>query len=120
MISYLDVFPLLVAACPSFQGSIHASRADEEDGEYLRVEHLVGHLIDLVTRDDTEEMPAVFAVVESVLDEGDEEARSLITEGFFDDLINVEFFGESPTQPRDFAPWLGPRARKHAAFRRFL
>jgi hypothetical protein len=120
MITYSEVFPRLVAACPSFEGSHHASRADEEDGEYLRVGHLVGHLVDLLNRDDTQEFPALFAVVESVLEQGDDEARSLITEGFFDDLADVNFFGESVRRPGDFVPWLGPRARQHPAVGRLL
>ena len=38
-------YPLLVAACRSYAGSKPAVRADENDGEFLRVGQLVGHLI---------------------------------------------------------------------------
>jgi hypothetical protein len=39
--------------------------------------------------DDTQNLAAVFGVVEWILAEGDPEARSLITEGFLDDLTNT-------------------------------
>ena len=35
--TYLDVLPLLFAACPSCASSTHAAEADENDGEYIGV-----------------------------------------------------------------------------------
>jgi hypothetical protein len=120
MISYLDVFPRLVATCTSFDSSIHGSAADENDGEYLRVGQFVHHLIQLLDDGNTECFPAVFAVVDQVLEAGDDEARSLIAEGFFDDLANPTFYGTTVKRPHDFESWLGPRARQLPAARPLL
>jgi hypothetical protein len=120
MISYLDVFPRLIVACPSFDGSIHGSAADEDDGEYIRIGQFANHLIQLLDDGDTGSFPGVFAVVDQVLEEGDDEARSLITEGFFDDLANHTFYGTTDRRPHDFESWLGPRARQLPAARPLL
>jgi hypothetical protein len=90
VITYLELYPLLTAACPGYEEERH------------RTEHL----------------PALFGVVEWVLEEGDEEARSLITDGFFDDLTNSAFYRRDTVQPADFVPWLGPHAARLVAVRR--
>jgi hypothetical protein len=112
LISYLDVVPLLIAACPTYKGSPQAIEADPDDGEYLLAGHFVAHLIQSLQEGITGSFPAVFAVVEWVLTEGDDEAQSLITEGFLDDLCNPEFHSGTTTRPEDFLHWLGPRTRR--------
>jgi hypothetical protein len=82
---------------------------------FLRVGHLVAHLIQLLDTGTTECFPAVFGVVEWVLTQGDDEARSLITEGFLDDLANPHFYTETTKRPEDFSCWLGPMARDDIA-----
>ena len=120
MITYLEVYPLLVAACPSYAGSKPAAVAEEGDGEYIRVGQLVRHLIQLLDDDDTRSFTAVFGVVDWVLTEGDAEARSLINNGFLDDLTNPEMYGDTTRRPGDFVPWLTPEAKRHPAARRLL
>jgi hypothetical protein len=51
-------------------------------------------------------------VIEWVLEEGDSQARRVITEGFFEDLTDTTFSNGAAVLPRDFEPWLGPRARQ--------
>lgn len=120
MITYLEVHPLLVAACPSFAGSKPAALAEEGDGEFIRVGQLVRHLIHLLDAEDTESFTAVFGVVDWVLAEGDAEAKSLIDNGFLDDLTNPEMYADATSRFADFVPWLTPRAKRHPAVRRLL
>jgi hypothetical protein len=120
MISYLDVLPLLVAACPSYPDSTQATVANTDDGEYLGVGHLVEHLIELADREETDSFSRVFEVVEWVLDWGDGEARALLAEGFFYDLTNPDLYTATGKEPRDFVPWLGPRAREQPAIQLLL
>jgi hypothetical protein len=120
VITYREVYPLLVAACPSFVGSKPAESADENDGEFLRIGYLVRHLILLLEDLDTESFSAVFGVVEWVLTEGDAEARSLINAGFLDDLTNPETYAHATRSPADFVRWLGPEACGHPSVQRLL
>jgi hypothetical protein len=110
-VGYSDVVPLLIAAAPSFDRSAEAERADAADGEYLRMTELVRHLIRLLDRGETASLPAVFGVVEWVLEEGDEPARHLITAGFLEDLLNPREYRPTRRRPSDFSAWLGPNAR---------
>jgi hypothetical protein len=112
LITYLEVYPLLAAACSTYPDSKDAALAQQENGEFLRVGQIVSHLIERLACGETGEFPAVFGVVEWVLEEGDSQARSVITDGFFDDLTDMTFYSGAAVQPSDFAPWLGPQARQ--------
>lgn len=118
MIGYDDVLPLFSAACPSYEASPEAAKFDERDGPYVDLGCFVTHLVRLLDEGKTACMPAVFAVVEQVLVEGDEEARHLVTGGFLSDLGSPTSYEGSSVQPRDFAPWFGPQARcdRHVRF----
>jgi hypothetical protein len=111
-IEYLDVLPLLRGAITTFARSVESAAVDPDNGEYVNITHLVRHLIGRLAAGQTEEFPAVFAVVERVLADGDEEALSLMVAGFFEDLLNVDEYTDTICQPSDFGPWLGPRARR--------
>jgi hypothetical protein len=52
----------------------------------------ISHLIRLLEEGCTDAFPAVFDVAKRVLSEGDEEARSLVCDGFVRDLISTELF----------------------------
>ena len=120
MIGYLDVYPRLVAACPSYAESTRPKDADEDNGEFLRVGQVVRHLVDLLADDRTVELTAVFAVVEAVLEQGDDEAVELVSRGFLDDLANDELYRGSGKSPVDFLLWLGPRALLEPPFRPYV
>jgi hypothetical protein len=120
VIRYLEVYPLLAVACSTYPDSQDAALADEEDGEFLRVGQLVRHLIECLAGGKTGEFQAVFGVVEWALEEGNAEARRLITDGFFDDLANETLYRAAPVEARDFVPWFGPRARQVPAVRSLL
>jgi hypothetical protein len=111
-IKYVDVLPLLRGAITTFARSVESAEVDPDNGEFVNITHLVRHLIGRLAAGRTEEFPAVFAVVERVLADGDEEAQSLMMAGFFEDLLNVDEYTDTIRQPSDFGPWLGPRARR--------
>ncbi|MGH9248471.1 MAG: hypothetical protein ACRD0W_02995 [Acidimicrobiales bacterium] len=50
-------------------------------------------------------------MVEWVLDEGDDDSRSLVVEGLIDDLTDPDLYLDTANKPADFVPWLGPLAR---------
>ena len=54
----------------------------------------------------------MFGVVEWVLDEDDDDARSLVVDGLIDDLINPDLYLDTANEPADFVPWLGSLARQ--------
>ncbi len=111
-IEYLDVLPLLRGAITTFAGSVEGAAVDLDNGEYVNITHLVRHLIGRLAAGRTEDFPAVFAVVERVLADGDREAQSLMVAGFFEDLLNVDAYTDTICQPSHFGLWLGPRARR--------
>jgi len=111
-IEYLDVLPLLRGAITTFARSVDSAAVDPDNGEYVNITYLVRHLIGRLAAGRTEDFPAVFAVVERVLADGDQEAQSLMVAGFFEDLLDVDEYTDTICQPSDFGPWLGPRARR--------
>ncbi|MCU1461122.1 MAG: hypothetical protein JWO37_1197 [Acidimicrobiales bacterium] len=120
VINYDEVFPLLVAACPSFEDSVYAAHDDENDGEFLRVGRLVVHLIELLDRDETNSFPAVFGIVEWALEEGSDDARMLVSDGLLHDLTNQDLYVQTAKHPSDFVSWLGPCAQQQPAIQPFL
>lgn len=110
MIRYLDVVPMLRAACPSFGWSSHGASAEPESGEFLHASHFAGHLHALAGQNRTECFPTVFDVIERVLTEGDIEARRLVEGGLLDDLANPWLDDHRVASFWVFEPWLGPLA----------
>jgi hypothetical protein len=120
VINYDSVYSLLTAACPAYDRSTQMAEAHDRDGEFLRVGQFVRFLVQLLSQDETSTFVAVFSVVEWVLEDGDEEARGLISDGFFSDLADVELYRGLDHSPKDFVPWLGPHALATRALRGLL
>ena len=112
MIAYDDVVPLLVAACPSYEGSPERAAVDDANGEYIRVTGFVRHLIRLLDESGCDCFANVFGVVEWVLADDESAAVDLIQAGFFEDLADNRLYEKTRVRPLDFSPWLGPRARR--------
>lgn len=113
MLTYLDVVPLLAAACTTFPGSPEAADVDPNNGEYVHIGQLARHLIRRLDARDVDEFDCIFSIVEWVLSEGDPEARRLVNDGLLDDLFNPAFFEDEVCSPSEFLPWLGRRASRH-------
>ncbi len=108
-----DVLPAFLAACPTIKPAWEshlASWGDEtERGHFNDAAVVAHHIVDRFERGDLTELPAVFAVLERCLAEGDKEARGLATVGIIEDIQNI-------ASHRDFGPdvflrWLGPLSR---------
>jgi hypothetical protein len=112
VIVYSDVVALLIAACPSYEGSPERAAVDDANGEYIRVTGFARHLIRLLDEGDTDCFSNVFGVVEWVLEDDDPAAVDLIHAGFFEDLADSNFYETRRVRPLDFGPWFGPLARR--------
>jgi steroid delta-isomerase-like uncharacterized protein len=112
MIHYNEVVALLSAACPTFANSPQATVFGDHGSEVIRLGRFVDHLARLVEDDDTSSLPAVFGVIDWVLDAGDHAARRLVTEGFIEDLARAVWSLDGRRLSlADFVSWMGPRAR---------
>jgi hypothetical protein len=115
MITRDDMMGVLLEACPSFGTAWQAFLDDwrEEAGNlplYLALADLARHVIGLVERGMTDELPAAFRVVERWLQEGDEYVRGAATVGLLEDLQNFNL--HSVTYPGLFRPMLGPESAR--------
>lgn len=108
-----DMVPLLLDACPSFApawGEFLAEwRGEDHQPQYLAFGDLARHLIGLVERGETAELPAVFRVVERWHLEGDEYVRTAATVGLLEDLQNLNLH-EHGTDPALFRAMLAPES----------
>jgi hypothetical protein len=81
---------------------------------YLATAELAHHLIEMLRRGEAEELRQVFALVERLLIEGDEQARNLVCVGLLEDIQNgnlhMDGLKYGPTQPEDFRPYLHARS----------
>jgi hypothetical protein len=113
MLAKDDMMPMLIDACPSFasvwQEFLAEWRGEEDLPLYVAISHLARHLIGLVERGETDEMPAVFRVVEHWHLEGDEYVREAATVGLLEDLQNLNLH-EHGTDPAQFRSMLGPES----------
>jgi hypothetical protein len=112
VIRYNDVVAFLTAACPTYEGSAERAAVDVADGEYVAVTSLVKHLIRLLDEADTQSFPAVFGVVEWILEDGESAAVDLIHAGFVADLADRSFYEGRHVGRADFVQWFGPRMRR--------
>jgi len=93
MIEQEQVMPLLVAACPSFEGRLARYVADNYDkGDerllYCELGEFSRHLIDLASSGNVGELPAVFAVIERLHLEGTPYVREAATIGLLEGIQN--------------------------------
>jgi hypothetical protein len=117
-----DVVPLLLQACPSFaepwSRSLWRNLATDPPGarlHYADASDFVRHIVGLLVKGETAELPSVFAVIERLLIDGDADARELAQIGYLEDfqIIGGNTAGVSPE--RDVRPLLG--GRSEAAWR---
>jgi hypothetical protein len=107
VIAKAEVFPIILAACPSFRARYEASVAEDgADLLYIHAGALAAHLLALHRAGDREEFPAVGAAIERLHTDGDHSVRELMTIGVLEGIQNV--WGNSGAQPDQFLPFLGP------------
>lgn len=113
LISETEVMNLLVGACPSFARAWAEARADADfDSSLLHVHlgELAAHLIERLRRDDASECVALFAAVERLFVEGDEDVREAATLGLLDGLQSAA--GTAGVSPARFVDLFQPATRR--------
>jgi hypothetical protein len=103
-----EAFALLVEACHGARAvwEAHEREREGEEAPYLGMGVLARHLDDLRLRGEIACFPQVFAIVERLINEGDEEVRDLAVFGFLESLQNISSWSEQGHEA--FSRWLGP------------
>jgi hypothetical protein len=113
MITKAHIVPLLLEACPTAQRSWEEHLdywKGEEAGAFNDVSVFAQHIVESYAKHLTAECASLFATVERILEEGDEEARGLAAIGVIEDIQTISThrsFG-----PEVFVQWLGPKSRE--------
>jgi hypothetical protein len=102
---------MLRGACPGFEAWPEASELDNEDGAYTWVGALARYLAAEVAEGRTDELAAACATVETILDDGDDQARTFANWGFLEDLTNGNLWPTGGQTRAALLPFMGPRAR---------
>jgi hypothetical protein len=108
-----DILPALLAVCPSFRQHWDEYVSDEAyvpNQVYVDAGEFARHMCALLQAGTVNEFTAVFAAIEYLLEEGDEDARNAVTTGLLEDLyFEAEDAGISP---REWRKYFGPRATR--------
>lgn len=108
----------LIEACPSFFGATDLydymawSEEEDEPDAFLRAAAFAQHVVRLVEARDVDEMPAVAATVERLLDVGDPDATELIRVGLIESLQNICSHDDVAVAADDVLTLLGPSAQE--------
>ena len=108
MINRSEAFALLLEACPAARGDWeeHQREWPDEDVPYLGMAVFSRHVVGLMSQGETDIFPKVFAAVEKLIVEGDEEVRGLAVVGFLEGLQNQASWTEQGSDT--FRQWLRP------------
>jgi hypothetical protein len=114
VISRPEMMFLMLRACPSFEGKwnefLEYWKESPEPPLYLVLSDLARHLTAKLARGDISSFPAVFAVVERWLVEGDPYVKEAAAIGFLEGLQNKAL--HKGTEPAQFRPYLLPESAK--------
>jgi hypothetical protein len=92
MISTSEMIPELVKACPSFSQKWEDHKQEYQDEvdylPYIALSCFNAHIIELYKKDETEEFPQVFSVIESLHTEGEAYVKEAATIGILEGLQN--------------------------------
>ena len=111
-ITRTQVVALLLEASPSARPAWEehlASWKGEQAGDFNGAAVFAHHIVDCYANEATADFGALFATLERILCEGDEEARSLAAFGVLEDVQTVS--SHRPFGPDVFVEWLGPKSR---------
>jgi hypothetical protein len=109
-----EMFEPMLTACPTFRAAYEGFLADwagdPDKPQYLALAELARHLVSNLREGQTQDFPAVFAVVESWLLEGDSYVAEAVVVGLLEALQNTNMHPDG-TVPDQFLPFLGNEAR---------
>lgn len=110
MIEGGEVMAHLAQVCPSWadRNPVAASAPLDGPRDYEPIGAFAHHLVTLAGTADTGELPAVFAAVEQILDEGDADAVALIRTGLIEDLQNITSHRDVEADGSDLRRFAGP------------
>jgi hypothetical protein len=92
MIQTAQIMPLVLSRCPGFKSTWDKHRElwqGEEAGIYNDLGEFASFIVDAYARQEIVPIAAAFALVEELLDGGDEEVRAAAAFGFLEDLKNT-------------------------------
>jgi hypothetical protein len=113
MIQKAQIIPLVLSRCPGFKSAWEKHRElwqGEEAGIYNDLGEFASFIVDAYARQEVSPIAAAFALVEELLDGGDEEVRAAAAFGFLEDLKNTASW--RPFGATVFIQWLGPRSKE--------
>ena len=99
---------MLLEACPGFEKTWKEHLnwwGGEEAGEFNDVAEFARYLVESFEKGQTSEFPAAFAVIEEILNKGDQQARDLAAIGIIEDLQTIGSNHDCGAEV--FKPWLG-------------
>jgi hypothetical protein len=102
MIRIDQVFERLVEACPSYRARWEALRAEPDfDAEvvYPNLGDFAHHVVELLERGETAELPALARELEALHVEGDDAVKEAATIGILEGIQNVASHGTVSLQP---------------------
>jgi hypothetical protein len=105
-----EALVLLRDACPSFRAFDVPSFPEDPHGfgDMAELSALARHLVDLAEDGDAEEFPAVFAVVERLLCDGDADTEGYVRTHLLEDIQNITSHRDVHVAPDAFRGLLGP------------
>ncbi len=119
MITLDDLMPLVLEACPALLPELEAYYSKyhivpgSEPFYYTEAEILNDWLYERLESHETDCFPAVFALIERLLAEGNNQVTDLVVTGIFEGLQNrANYAALSGNGHTIFCPWLGPLTRK--------
>jgi hypothetical protein len=115
MIRRIEMIDPMLVACPSFAPAWEAFCAEWNQERtdpplYIALAELARHIVDLQLSGKTDELPAVFKVIERWHCEGEHFVREAATVGLLEDIQNIIFRIE--LEPAVLERWLLPESRK--------
>jgi hypothetical protein len=116
MVTMDEVMELLLEACPGFRPEyeeyleeFYGPQAPEASNPYVDVAPLHTYLVEAVGEGRTACFPAVFALAERLLDDGDQHVHDWVTTGLLEGLRNHLSWTSLGFDV--FLPWMGPQSR---------
>lgn len=107
-ISRQEAFDLLLNECPEAKQALDEQRKDYGDLPYMDIAVFARQTVESFKEGKIESFPQIFAMIERLITDGDEEVRGLATVGFLESLQNNASWTDFG--PTVFVPWLGPKS----------
>jgi len=104
-----EMFSSLLGILPSAKDAWeeHLKDSEGDDLSYVGISVFTRRIVELSENNKMETFPSVFATVEKLLREGNEEVKGLMIVGFLESLQNISSWTNRGS--KDFVEWLQPK-----------